>query len=106
DVVLLSPRSTESASILSYWMESSVVKRALDLSTQGTTFKRINVAAIKKLPWVQIPKHQRQTVLDHLDEVTGKIDTMLAKVAQLKDLLTERRAALITDVVTGRKDVA
>ncbi|MCF4123022.1 restriction endonuclease subunit S [Antribacter sp. KLBMP9083] len=43
---------------------------------------------------------------DHLDEVTGRIDQMLAKVADLKKLLLERRAALITDVVTGRKDIA
>ncbi len=46
------------------------------------------------------------TLADRLDEVTGKIDAMLAKVAELKSLLTERRAAVITDVVTGRKDVA
>lgn len=46
------------------------------------------------------------TLADHLDEVTGKIDTMLAKIADLKSLLLERRAALITDVVTGRKEVA
>ncbi|SDQ22366.1 restriction endonuclease subunit S [Leucobacter chromiiresistens] len=49
---------------------------------------------------------EQQRIADHLDEVTGKIDAMLAKVAELKSLLTERRAALITDVVTGRKDVA
>ena len=35
-----------------------------------------------------------------------KIDAMLAKVAELKALLIERRTALITDVVTGRKEVA
>lgn len=51
------------------------------------------------------PDEQRR-IADHLDEVTGKIDAMLAKVAELRSLLTERRAALITDVVTGRKAVA
>lgn len=45
-------------------------------------------------------------IADHLDEITGKIDAMLAKTAELKSLLLERRAALITDVVTGRKEVA
>lgn len=49
---------------------------------------------------------EQQRIADHLDEVTGKIDAMLAKVAELKALLIERRAALITDVVTGRKEVA
>ncbi|MBM7331665.1 hypothetical protein JS562_53755 [Agrobacterium sp. S2] len=49
---------------------------------------------------------ERARIADHLDEVTSKIDAMLAKVAELKSLLIERRAALITDVVTGRKAVA
>lgn len=52
------------------------------------------------------PLAEQRRIADHLDDVTSKIDAMLIKVAQLKDLLTERRAALITDVVTGRKDVA
>ena len=42
-------------------------------------------------------------IADHLDEVTGRIDAMLATIDELKALLVERRAALITDVVTGRK---
>ena len=44
-------------------------------------------------------------IADHLDEVTGGIDAMLATIDELKALLVERRAALITDVVTGRKKV-
>ena len=44
--------------------------------------------------------------MEYLDGVTAKIDAMLAKVADLKSLLLERRAALITDVVIGRKEVA
>lgn len=44
-------------------------------------------------------------IADHLDEVTGRIDAMLATIDELQALLVERRAALITDVVTGRKQV-
>ncbi len=53
-----------------------------------------------------IGSDEQRRIADYLDEVTGKIDAMLAKVAELKSLLIERRAALITDVVTGRKAVA
>ena len=49
---------------------------------------------------------EQRRIAVYLDEVTGKIDAMLAKVAELKSLLIERRAALITDMVTGRKKVA
>lgn len=58
------------------------------------------------LPITYIPRDEQRRIADHLDEVTGQIDAMLAKVADLKSLLAERRAALISDVVTGRKEVA
>lgn len=51
------------------------------------------------------PADQKR-VADHLDEVTGRIDAMLANAAELKALLLERRSALITEIVTGRKDIA
>lgn len=52
------------------------------------------------------PLDEQQRIADQLDAVTGQIDTMLDKVARLKELLSEHRAALITDVVTGKKEVA
>lgn len=52
------------------------------------------------------PIGAQKRIAADLDETTGKIDDMLAKVADLKSLLLERRAALITDVVTGKKEVA
>lgn len=51
------------------------------------------------------PLVEQRRIADHLDEVTGRIDAMLATIDELKALLVERRAALITDVVTGRKKV-
>jgi len=51
------------------------------------------------------PLVEQRRIADHLDEVTGRIDAMLATIDELKPLLVERRAALITDVVTGRKKV-
>lgn len=51
------------------------------------------------------PLDEQKRIADHLDESTAALDAMLAKVADLKSLLLERRAALITDVVTGKKEV-
>ncbi len=51
------------------------------------------------------PLVEQRRIADHLDEVTGRIDAMLATIYELKALLVERRAALITDVVTGRKKI-
>ena len=62
----------------------------------------------EKVESFRIPYHgtdQHRRIADHLDEATGRIDAMLATIDELKALLVERRAALITDVVTGRKKV-
>lgn len=52
------------------------------------------------------PRSMQEQIVTEITAITGQIDAMLAKLAELKELLTERRAALITDVVTGRKVVA
>lgn len=71
-----------------------------------STINQLTIGMINRLE-IPFPDATEQTrIADHLDEVTGQIDAMLAKVATLKSLLIERRAALITDVVTGRKEVA
>lgn len=105
DVVLLSPYGNENARLLAYSMTTTRTRESLDLMMQGTTFKRINVASIRKMPWVHLGDDEQTRIADHLDEVTGTIDQMLAKTTELKSLLVERRSALITDVVTGKKQV-
>lgn len=86
----------ESKPTKDYWLTASF----------GVTRYSIGAGVISRLPIPDLPLDEQRRIADHLDEVTGKIDAMLAKVAELKSLLIERRAALITDVVTGRKAVA
>lgn len=74
--------------------------------TLGSTHRTIYAETAGGMRIVLPPLNEQQRIADHLEEVTSKIDAMLAKVAELKSLLTERRAALITEVVTGRKEVA
>lgn len=67
---------------------------------------RLNIRDLFELS-IPAPTPAEQTVvISELDNITGRIDAMLAKVGELRRLLIERRAALITDVVTGRKVVA
>lgn len=65
-----------------------------------------NWSTFARIPMNYIPADEQIKIADRLDEATARVDAMLAKVARLKALLIERRAALITDVVTGRKEVA
>lgn len=66
----------------------------------------LDVMGMKMSRIAYIPSLEEQCrIADHLDEVTSRIDAMLAKIDELKALLVERRSALITDVVTGRKKI-
>jgi type I restriction enzyme S subunit len=56
---------------------------------------------------IPIPSPEEQTrIASHLDKAAGRIDAMLAKVADLKKSLVERSSAYIADAIAGRKEVA
>lgn len=88
-----------------YWyMQSSLFAQERKQYFTST----INQLTVGMFSRMMIPfpeSHVQERIADHLDEVTGRINAMLAKIDELKALLVERRAALITDVVTGRKKV-
>lgn len=68
--------------------------------------QRVTKTVLDATPVPLPPLDEQIRIADKLDEATTRVDAMLAKVADLKSLLLERRAALITDVVTGKKEVA
>ncbi|WP_347305980.1 restriction endonuclease subunit S [Corynebacterium sp. SA-MJD20WY100] len=51
------------------------------------------------------PLDEQRRIAERLDAATARIDTMIDKCNELRDLLKERRAALITAVVTGQREV-
>lgn len=51
------------------------------------------------------PLDEQKRIAAELDEQTARIDDMIADAQKLKTLLAERRSTLITDVVTGKKEV-
>lgn len=90
---------------LVYVLNSISFRAQLDSLQSGSTRQRISRSRLGQQRIPMPPVALQRAAVSHLDEVTGRIDAMLAKVAELKALLVERRAALIADVVTGRKKV-
>lgn len=88
-----------------YALQAALESGEIAMACNAATFAHFTA---EKVEGFRIPYHgtdQHRRIADHLDEVTGRIDAMLTKIDELKALLVERRAALITDVVTGRKQV-
>lgn len=106
DIHVYRPNKSIFPRYLSYLIGSQNFISYAESCSKGTKMPRVEWMSLReiKIPKPSIDKQRR--IAGHLDEVTGKIDAMQAKVAELKSLLIERRAALITEVVTGRKKVA
>lgn len=51
------------------------------------------------------PFAEQERIVAHLNDTTARIDRMIAKAHQLRDLIAERRSALITAAVTGQVEI-
>ena len=88
-----------------YALQAALESGEIAIACNAATFAHFTA---EKVEGFRIPYHgtdEHQCIADHLDKVTGRINAMLATIDELKALLVERRAVLITDVVTGRKKV-
>ena len=104
-VIRARPDQHHDGRFLNYCVKGHYSSGLIGLLADGATIPGLSSVKAKNLPIPDMSLEEQQRIADHLDEVTGRIDAMLATIDQLKALLVERRAALITDVVTGRKKV-
>lgn len=104
-VIRVRPDQHHDGRFLNYCVKGHYSSGLIGLLADGATIPGLSSDKAKNLPIPDMSLEEQQRIADHLDEVTGRIDAMLATIDQLKALLVERRAALITDVVTGRKKV-
>lgn len=77
-----------------------------DYQIMGATFRRLNLGTLSRTPIPLPPIDAQQRIVEHLDEQTGKIDTLIAESERFIELARERRSALITAAVTGQIDVS
>lgn len=104
-VIRARPDQYHDGRFLNYCVKGHYSSGLIGLLADGATIPGLSSDKAKNLPIPDMSLEEQQRIADHLDEVTGRIDAMLATIDELKTLLVERRAALITDVVTGRKKV-
>lgn len=55
---------------------------------------------LKRLPVALPDEQEREVIADHLDRETARIDKLIVRKARFIELLTEKRQALITHIVT------
>lgn len=75
-------------------------------SVQGTGgLKRISTQFVESYLLPNITLDEQRRIADEIDRETAEIDSMLEDITKLRDLLAERRAAVISAAVTGQIDI-
>ncbi|WP_313349147.1 restriction endonuclease subunit S [Paracoccus sp. (in: a-proteobacteria)] len=106
DVCLLRKlRDDFSSDFMQSFLKSSVIQKQLDILIIGSTFKRINIEAIRNLTVVFPPVPKQQRIAQFVEREVGKFDALAETATNAITLLQERRAALISAAVTGKIDV-
>ena len=90
---------------LLYVLESRAVFTQLEAGARGATIRGINIRDLKRALIPVPPLSEQQGIAEYVRRETEKIDTLISKVGEAIDRLTELRAALISAAVTGRIDV-
>jgi len=70
-----------------------------------STINQLTTGILNRIPVPLPPKGRRDEIVKALDLEMHEIDSLIAESTKLRDLLLKRRSVLITEVVTGRKQV-
>jgi type I restriction enzyme S subunit len=71
----------------------------------GATIPGFSSERVRNLPIAFLGESEQREVVHILDEEMDEIDSLISDSTKLRELLLKRRSVLITDVVTGRKQV-
>ncbi len=90
--------------ILNY-IRSGFLDIQIETKSRGGAQSFLSLSDIRNLPFFKMPQHERESIVNCLDERTRKIDVSLRKLSGEIALLQEYRTALISAMVTGKIDV-
>lgn len=104
-VLRVRPHSNYLGKFIDYTVRHHYRSGLIDVLAAGATIPGVSSDKVRSLPILHLGSNEQRRYVAELDKVTSQIDTMINKCTELRELLKERRAALITAVVTGQKEV-
>ena len=91
---------------LKYYLLSKSAIENINSSAYGSKMPRANWEFIGGQLQLLPPKEEQKEITNFLDKKTAHIDALIEKNRKLLELLAEKRAAIITNAVTGKIKVA
>ncbi|MCS4489447.1 type I restriction endonuclease subunit S [Corynebacterium sp. ES2775-CONJ] len=104
-VIRIRPSAGWIGKFLDYSIRAHKADGLIDLIAIGATIPGFSSERAKKLPVAFLNQKEQLKIVQSLDEKNAEIDSLIAESTKLRDLLLKRRSVLITEVVTGRKEV-
>lgn len=95
ETVLLRRTSDVDPAFLRYALAGAEAKHAIESAMIGTTFRRINLSAIRALPVMLPPLERQRAIVGYLDREIARIDTLIEEQQRLIEMLRERRWAVV-----------
>lgn len=97
--------SAHSSHFLNYFMDTTFFAEQILFSENGSAQPNLSGESLARFRIPAFPISEQKRILRDLDQGTAEIDDLIAESTKLRDLLLKRRSVLITEVVTGRKQV-
>ena len=104
-VIRIRPQSGWIGKFIDYSIRAHKTDGLIDLLAVGATIPGFSADKARNLPIAFLTEREQSEVVQTLDKEMEEIDSLIADATRLRDLLLKRRSVLITEVVTGRKQV-
>ena len=92
-----------------YWQQAHLAAYQTGITNlhvhQTTGIQNLDLTGFTSEKYPAPPLAEQRRIADEIDRETAEIDSMLSDITELRDLLVERRAAVISAAVTGQIDI-
>lgn len=104
DLLLVRPGSLLLGDYLAMVLNSTPLQEQVAVGSVGAIQGHFNVESLANLGIPDIPVHEQSAAVQEWRNAASRMDTMIHAATDAIALMRERRAALISDAVTGRLD--
>ena len=99
------PSDLITSEYLVWYFKTNAVEQYWGLSKQGSTFSEVSIETVKELSVSIPPIDEQKQIADYLSCELSRFENLVDLANKQKELLQERRTALISAAVTGKIDV-
>ena len=97
--------NTYRSRFLNLYLDSKFIESEVRFSENGSAQPNLSADSLSRFKVPAVSTEQQENVSTSLEEMHKEIDSLIIESTRLRDLILKRRSILITEVVTGRKQV-